>query len=88
LHSAITKFDGSGYPNGLPAGTFAGCAGGRGGDVFDALVSERPYKHAWNMEDSIGLKGQRGKHFDPTCIDAFLGDRVKIRRSSTSLAIR
>jgi len=25
------------------------------------------------------LKGQRGKHFDPTCIDAFLGDRIKIQ---------
>ena len=48
-------------------------------DVFDALVTERPYKHAWPLDEGIEfLKAQRGKHFDPRCIDAFLADPRKI----------
>ena len=36
-------------------------------DVFDALVSERPYKHAWTVDEGFDyLKAQKGKHFDPT----------------------
>src|SRR4029078_1455064 len=74
------KFDGSGYPNGLHGediplvGRIVAVA-----DVFDALVSERPYKHAWSTDDAIEfLRSQRGKHFDPTCVDAFLSDRAAI----------
>ena len=49
-------------------------------DGFDALVSERPYKHAWAMDEGIDfLKSQRGKHFDPACVDAFLADRAKVQ---------
>jgi response regulator RpfG family c-di-GMP phosphodiesterase len=49
-------------------------------DVFDALVSERPYKNAWPIEESVEyMKDQRGKHFDPRCVDAFLADRSKIQ---------
>ena len=49
-------------------------------DVFDALVSERPYKHAWPIDEGIDfLKAQRGKHFDPLCVDAFLADRARIQ---------
>jgi response regulator RpfG family c-di-GMP phosphodiesterase len=49
-------------------------------DVFDALISERPYKHAWALDEGIDyLKNQRGKHFDPRCVDAFLADRAKIQ---------
>jgi len=41
-------------------------------DVFDALMSERPYKSAWSLDQSLDhLKQERGKHFDPDCIDAF-----------------
>jgi response regulator RpfG family c-di-GMP phosphodiesterase len=48
-------------------------------DVFDALVSERPYKRAWPLPEGIDfLKSQRGKHFDPKCVDAFLADQSKI----------
>jgi two-component system, response regulator RpfG len=74
------KFDGSGYPNGLHGediplvGRIVAVA-----DVFDALVSERPYKHAWSLDDAIEfVRSQRGKHFDPTCVDAFLSDRSAI----------
>ncbi len=74
------KFDGSGYPNGLHGedvplvARIVAVA-----DVFDALVSERPYKHAWSLDEAIEfLVSQRGKHFDPMCIDAFLSDRSAI----------
>ena len=75
------KYDGSGYPNGLHGEDIPLVARVVAvADVFDALVSERPYKHAWNMDEGIEfLKGQRGKHFDPTCIDAFLADPTRVR---------
>jgi hypothetical protein len=44
-------------------------------DVFDALTSTRPYKMAWPMEKAVEfLMEQRGHHFDPACVDAFLSD--------------
>ncbi len=69
------KYDGSGYPLGLKAdaipvvGRIVAVA-----DVFDALTSARPYKPAWEMERALQfLRDQRGLHFDPACVDAFLG---------------
>ena len=36
------------------------------------LVSERPYKHAWSVQTALEhMESQRGKHFDPQCLDAF-----------------
>lgn len=68
------KFDGSGYPNGLAGeaiplfGRIVAVA-----DVFDALTSERPYKKAWPLEDAAAfLNTNRGQHFDPRCVDAFM----------------
>jgi two-component system response regulator RpfG len=74
------KFDGSGYPNGLHGDDIPLVARVVAvADVFDALVSKRPYKEAWPLEDGIDyLKNQRGKHFDPRCIDAFFADRTKV----------
>lgn len=67
------KFNGSGYPGGLAAeaiplsGRIVAVA-----DVFDALTSARPYKPAWELDRAVAfLKGERGQHFDPTCVDAF-----------------
>ena len=70
------KYEGSGYPNGLHAEDIPLVARIVAvADVFDALVSERPYKKAWPLEEGIEfLKGQRGRHFDPRCVDAFLAD--------------
>jgi two-component system, response regulator RpfG len=75
------KYDGTGYPNGLHGDDIPSVARIVAvADVFDALVSERPYKHAWTLDEGIDfLKGQRGKHFDPNCVDAFLADRSKIQ---------
>ena len=68
------KWDGSGYPNGLKGedihlyGRITAVA-----DVFDALGSSRPYKKAWELEDIIKLLAdEKGKHFDPKVVDAFM----------------
>lgn len=68
------KYDGGGYPNGLIADDIAlPCRIVAVADVFDALCSERVYKRAWSIEESVNyLKEQRGSHFDPQCVDAFL----------------
>jgi putative two-component system response regulator len=42
-------------------------------DVFDALTSKRPYKEPWPIDKALDLiKEQRGEHFDPAIVDAFL----------------
>ena len=68
------KFNGGGYPAGtrgsdipISARIFAIA------DVFDALTSERPYKKAFSFEESLELIAKdRGSHFDPALVDAFL----------------
>jgi len=68
------RWDGDGYPAGLageaiplPGRICAVC------DVFDALLSERPYKEPWSLEDALAqLRRDRGAHFDPEVVDAFL----------------
>jgi putative two-component system response regulator len=78
------KFDGSGYPDGLRGEAIP--LHGRivaVGDVFDALTSERPYKKAWEFERALEfLREGSGMHFDPRCVDAFLGalDEVQLIR--------
>ncbi|MDR2613220.1 MAG: response regulator [Deltaproteobacteria bacterium] len=74
------KFDGSGYPKGLKgrqiplAGRIVAVA-----DVFDALMSRRPYKPAFTPEQATGIISEgRGKHFDPDVVDVFLGDLHEI----------
>ena len=75
------RFDGTGYPAGLKgydiplAGRIVAVA-----DVFDALISERPYKHAWSLEQVVDyLVTQKGKHFDPDIVDAFLACMPQIK---------
>ncbi len=57
------RFDGSGYPNGLHGEDIPIVARVVSvADVFDALVSERPYKHAWTIEEGFAyLEGSEGK---------------------------
>jgi two-component system response regulator RpfG len=76
------KYDGSGYPNGLVgdhiplSARIVAVA-----DVYDALTSIRPYKKAWPAEDAFAqLQSQRGRHFDPRVVDAFLGVRDEVLR--------
>ena len=42
-------------------------------DVWDALLSDRPYRKAWNREQVLTyFKEQSGKQFDPDIVDRFL----------------
>jgi putative two-component system response regulator len=67
-------WDGTGYPRGL-AGEEIPLAGRICAvcDVFDALLSERPYKEPWRVDDALAeLRRERDSHFDPAVVDAFL----------------
>lgn len=68
------RFDGKGYPNGLKGEEIPLIARVVAvADVFDALVSARPYKHAWDTEEAIAyIQKQSGTHLDPDCVDAFI----------------
>lgn len=68
------KWDGSGYPAGLCGeeipleGRIAAIC-----DVYDALVSARPYKPAWTQQAALDyLQQQSGLHFDPQLVTTFL----------------
>ncbi len=75
------KYDGSGYPTGMHGEDIPIVARVVAvADVFDALVSERPYKHAWTIEDGFAyLLSQKGKHFDASVVDAFLANTDRVR---------
>src|SRR5215471_15222989 len=75
------KYDGSGYPNGLHGDDIPIVARIVAvADVFDALVTARPYKQAWTIEDGFTyLESQKGKHFDPRCVEAFMAGVEKVR---------
>jgi putative two-component system response regulator len=55
-------------------------------DVFDALVSVRPYKKAFSYDDALKIiKSNAGKHFDPNIVGVFL--EVKEMFCEASLCI-
>lgn len=68
------KWDGSGYPRRLKgdeiplaARLFAVV------DVWDALLSDRPYRTAWSRERVVDyMRGESGRHFDPRVLQLFL----------------
>ena len=67
------KFDGAGYPHGI-AGTDIPLVARivAVADVYDALVSQRPYKEPWSESDAQDyLEKQAGTQFDPICVEAF-----------------
>src|SRR5262249_45168907 len=68
------KWDGTGYPRGLSGeaipieGRIVAVA-----DVFDALTSDRVYRKAFTVDEAVQMmREQRGKHFDPVLLDAFM----------------
>lgn len=73
------QWDGSGYPYGLsgekiplPARIFAVA------DVYDALLSNRPYRKAWSKQQALDyLLENRAKHFDPQIVDLFIETIIK-----------
>jgi putative two-component system response regulator len=69
------RWDGSGYPRGLVGqeiplvGRICAVS-----DVFDALVSARPYKPAWPIDEALAeLERRAGTLFDPTLVDLMRG---------------
>ncbi|MGE4292447.1 MAG: HD domain-containing phosphohydrolase [Desulfovibrio sp.] len=80
------RWDGKGYPNGIAgrripmAARIVSVA-----DVFDALLSRRPYKEPFSLEKSLEIiRGWRGVNFDPAVVDVFfqvLDDILAIRES-------
>lgn len=81
------KFDGTGYPNGLKGRKIPLVARIVAvADVFDALVSARPYKTPWKNEKAFEfLRRQSGRHFDPECVSAFFGRLEDIKQIQTDL---
>jgi methanogenic corrinoid protein MtbC1 len=68
------RWDGGGYPRGIAAenipieGRIVAIA-----DVFDALTTDRVYRRAFPVEEAVQMmRDQRGKHFDPVLLDAFM----------------
>ena len=68
------RWDGAGYPAGLKGeeiplvGRIVAIC-----DVFDALLSERPYKQAWPLSDALEeIRSQSGRHFDPRLVELFM----------------
>jgi putative nucleotidyltransferase with HDIG domain len=68
------KWDGTGYPRGLKgeniplvARIFSIV------DVWDALISARPYRAAWSHEKALAyIQEGKSSHFDPQIVEAFI----------------
>ena len=68
------RWDGTGYPDRLhgdqipySARLFALA------DVYDALISDRPYRNAWSKRDAVHyIEEQSGRHFDPQLASEFI----------------
>lgn len=68
------KWDGSGYPNGLKGeeipliGRICCLC-----DVFDALMTKRPYKRAWTLDETLDeIRRCKGTHFEPELVQIFV----------------
>ncbi|WP_163338241.1 HD domain-containing phosphohydrolase [Desulfopila sp. IMCC35008] len=90
------RWDGNGYPvglqgDGIPLSARIMCFA----DVFDALLSKRPYKDPMSIAHTESyLKEEKGKHFDPMIVECYERNRdkflqvhesIKDKRSSTYL---
>jgi len=81
------KYDGSGYPKGLSgdaiplSGAIVSVV-----DVFDALLSERPYKKAFSLEKTLEIiTNDSGGHFHPEVVEHFLNSIDEILKIRDSL---
>ncbi|MFT0476143.1 HD-GYP domain-containing protein [Pseudomonas antarctica] len=67
------KCDGSGYPHGLVQDQISLFAQmGAVCDVYDAITSERPYKHGWGPDEAIQKMAEWKGHFDARVFQAFV----------------
>ncbi len=74
------RWDGTGYPYGLQGEQIPLMARIVAiADVFDALMSVRPYKPAYPVARSMEIMAEeRGRHFDPALLDAFMAAQHEI----------
>jgi len=72
------RYDGKGYPSQLKGEEIPLIARVVSvADIYDALVSERPYKKAWSNEDACRyIEQSAGTQLDPRCVQAFF-DRIE-----------
>jgi len=74
-------WDGTGYPHGLK-GTDIPLHGRVMAviDVYDALVSKRPYKEPLSNEEAVDIiSANAGKHFDPKIVEVFINVKDKLK---------
>ena len=76
------RWDGKGYPYGLKGadiplqGRMMALV-----DVYDALVSDRPYKKAFSHEKALEIISEgKGSHFDPELTEIFLSCEKEIKK--------
>ncbi|MCL2129567.1 MAG: response regulator [Treponema sp.] len=76
------KWDGNGYPSGLKGKDIPLQARMMAlADVYDALISERPYKKAFSHEEAIKIISQgNGTQFDPDLTALFIKNSGKIKK--------
>ncbi len=84
------RWDGKGYPEGLVgdqipiSGRLMALA-----DVYDALISQRVYKSAFPHAKAVEIiESEKGKHFDPEVVEAFLDLENIFHNIATSIAIQ
>jgi putative two-component system response regulator len=79
-------WDGSGYPYGLKQteiplqGRIVAII-----DVYDALISERPYKKPLTEEEAISvIQAESGKHFDPYIVNVFIEIKDQLKEAAAN----
>ncbi|MUT66066.1 HD domain-containing protein [Paenibacillus sp. NEAU-GSW1] len=74
VRSHHERWDGSGYPDRLSGSSIPLLARVTAvADVYDALTSSRAYREAMSHEEALAyIRSEKGKHFDPACVDAML----------------
>jgi len=84
------RWDGRGYPRGLKgekiplAGRIVCIC-----DVFDALITERPYKKAWTFEAAMEeIKSNSGSQFDPRLVGFFSERQDELKKIITRLGLQ
>jgi len=74
IRSHHERWDGSGYPDRLKHDKIPLLARVTAvADVYDALTSSRSYRTAMSHQEALAIiQAERGRHFDPACVDAML----------------
>lgn len=71
------RYDGGGYPQGLAgdnipfAARIAAIC-----DVYEAMTTIRPYKHAWSQADTVDMMMRSTGHFDPMLLGTFVSRMI------------